>query len=1033
LKKTAQKYVINEDHVTQSEDSEYQELLESLVDALDIKEAMLHFKESDVFLSYPESLSRADYADYSEEILSRGDQAKASLEIHRGLKDSTNSFSSQSHLNFFFYNSLDQADGVLSLFGFKDHSLPKKDELLIKSIAQLIVNIRSKSGGIELRGSIPIEFEVFSKGLVDRACVTRTDQKGIITYANTSFCKLTGYSAEELMEKGHALLDSGYHQKSFFDEMLTLVKSGKTWRGEVRNRAKDGRLLWLETTVVPAFDRATGVREFIFFHYDITDKKQAEAFYGEIQRINKVGGWKLDLETQVPTWTDEVFKIHELEIGNIGNVEDAINFYGEDKERFEAIFSDAVEKGIPFEGEFHFVTAKGNKRWVLTNGLPEFNSQGKAIHYYGTIQDITKRKEIELALKESESNTAQIFRQSQDAIMILSGPDWSFSDCNQATLDLFNVDTKENFNLLGPWDLSPKFQPSGLASSEVAKSMIMKALETGSAFFQWDHQTTDAKVFPCTVLLSKIEQNKEVIIHAHVRDISAQKKLERELLASHQYLDFALEGAGLGVWDWYLEDDRVFFDERWTRMLGYELDEVEMDISTWRDNVHPEDLEAAFSDINAYVEGKTESFENLHRMKHKDGRWIYILGRGRFSDWDDEGKPTRFTGTNLDVSDTRDIQGKRLSELNDILSSTPSCLKILDKEGKLIDMNMQGLDLIEADGLSSVVHQSVYDIVEESHREKFIKFNERVCSGESGRLAFEIIGLKGTRRWMESYAAPFKLVNGELGHIAITNDITKKIESEMELEKQKQMAQHKMKLASIGELAAGVGHEINNPLAIVKGYVSVIERKIGKGGSIDASDIDAPMGKINVAINRISKIVKGLRTFSRTDSLEEELFDAVFSVRESVQLVDEIYLKEEIKVTFESSVEIGKTQVHGNQGQFQQVVMNLISNAKDALKENWASKGEKSIHISIDEIFNVLSVNVKDNGKGIPEHLKEKIFDPFFTTKDVNEGTGIGLSLAHSFIANMNGSLEVESEESVGTTFKIAIPCSSVSVIGEED
>jgi hypothetical protein len=102
LKKTAQKYVINEDHVTQSEDSEYQELLESLVDALDIKEAMLHFKESDVFLSYPESLSRADYADYSEEILSRGDQAKASLEIHRGLKDSTNSFSSQSHLNFFF-------------------------------------------------------------------------------------------------------------------------------------------------------------------------------------------------------------------------------------------------------------------------------------------------------------------------------------------------------------------------------------------------------------------------------------------------------------------------------------------------------------------------------------------------------------------------------------------------------------------------------------------------------------------------------------------------------------------------------------------------------------------------------------------------------------------------------------------------------------------------------------------------------------------------------------------------------------------
>ncbi len=119
--------------------------------------------------------------------------------------------------------------------------------------------------------------------------------------------------------------------------------------------------------------------------------------------------------------------------------------------------------------------------------------------------------------------------------------------------------------------------------------------------------------------------------------------------------------------------------------------------------------------------------------------------------------------------------------LDPMINQSPSCLKLVSANGKLIMMNKTGLDLIEAEDMDSVLGADVYSIVEESHREKFIKFNEGICSGKSGILTFEIVGLKGTHRWMETHASPYRLSNGKIAHIAITNDITElKIKRDVE-------------------------------------------------------------------------------------------------------------------------------------------------------------------------------------------------------------------------------------------------------------
>ncbi len=115
-------------------------------------------------------------------------------------------------------------------------------------------------------------------------------------------------------------------------------------------------------------------------------------------------------------------------------------------------------------------------------------------------------------------------------------------------------------------------------------------------------------------------------------------------------LDLALAGANLGIWDWDLRDNSVQFDRRWCEMLGLDHASTPMVLETWSALVHTDDIEGCYRDIRAHLEGTTEYYENVHRMRHANGHWIHILDRGRVAGRDAEGKPIRFTGTHLDIT-----------------------------------------------------------------------------------------------------------------------------------------------------------------------------------------------------------------------------------------------------------------------------------------------------------------------------------------------------------------------------------------------
>lgn len=157
-------------------------------------------------------------------------------------------------------------------------------------------------------------------------------------------------------------------------------------------------------------------------------------------------------------------------------------------------------------------------------------------------------------------------------------------------------------------------------------------------------------------------------------------------------LTLALDGTDLGIWDWDLRDNSVQFDRRWCEMLGLDHATTPMELFTWSSRVHPFDLPGCYADIQAHLDGRTARYENIHRMRHADGRWIYILDRGRIAERDAKGAPVRFTGTHFDVTATEQakaVLARHGRLLEDLIANLPAGVAMFDTDLRLLCVSPQ--------------------------------------------------------------------------------------------------------------------------------------------------------------------------------------------------------------------------------------------------------------------------------------------------------------------------------------------------------
>jgi len=243
-----------------------------------------------------------------------------------------------------------------------------------------------------------------------------TDAAGIITEVNKKFCDISGYSEAELIGQNHRIINSGNHPKAYFEKMWKTITSGKTWSGIIENKTKNGQHYFVQTIITPIFDSQNKIENYISIRTDVTEHFESMIKFNkmldtlnETNAIAKVGGWELIIATGELNWTDQTFKILEVEKkeGQKPILPEGLNLF---TEKFKPIMEKAVQRAIefgePYSLEVEALTAKGNILWVYTNGKANYKD-GVIVSLSGTIQDIHQRKLIEMNYEKERLKSLQ--------------------------------------------------------------------------------------------------------------------------------------------------------------------------------------------------------------------------------------------------------------------------------------------------------------------------------------------------------------------------------------------------------------------------------------------------------------------------------------------------------------------------------------------------------------------------------------------------------------------------------------------------
>ena len=248
-------------------------------------------------------------------------------------------------------------------------------------------------------------------------------------------------------------------------------------------------------------------------------------------------------------------------------------------------------------------------------------------------------------------------------------------------------------------------------------------------------------------------------------------------------------------------------------------------------------------------------------------------------------------------------------------------------------------------------------------------------------------------------------------------DITRRLETEQQLVQAG-------KLATLGEMATGVAHELNQPLSVMKTASSFFIKKINNHEEIDNKILFTMLQKIDVNVDRASKIITHMRQFARKSELGLEKVE----VNKVIEKTLEIFSRQLKARGIEVVLKIGKNlpKINADPARLEQVFLNLIINARDAIEEkivlNKDVITEKKIILKTKSFAENVICSICDTGTGVPEEIIDKVFEPFFTTKEVGKGTGIGLSISYGIVKEFGGSIKVEPNINQGACFILTFP-----------
>jgi PAS domain S-box-containing protein len=355
--------------------------------------------------------------------------------------------------------------------------------------------------------------------------------------------------------------------------------------------------------------------------------------------------------------------------------------------------------------------------------------------------------------------------------------------------------------------------------------------------------------------------------------------------------------------------------------------------------------------------------------------------------------------------------------LRTIIESEPECVKLQAQDGTILEMNPAGLAFTEADSPDQIIGKSVYPLVAPEYRDRYRALSASVFAGSAAALEFRLISLKGHERVMETHAVPLRNAAGEItALLGLTRDVTERKRAEEQAHRHLAELAHVTRLSTMGEMASGIAHELNQPLAAIANHAAACQRRAAQAGNLPPAVLES-LAEISAQARRAGQIIRNVREIVQKGTPNRTAVD----VNGVVRLVAEVIEPEAKQRAVAVRLGLGDAVplAYAERIEIEQVLLNLVKNSIEAMDDPPATAREVIIGTGRDG-NDAVEIAVKDTGPGIPDGLREHVFDPFFTTKP--DGMGMGLSISRSIIEAHGGRFWVCPNPDRGVTFKFTLP-----------
>jgi PAS domain S-box-containing protein len=646
----------------------------------------------------------------------------------------------------------------------------------------------------------------------------------------------------------------------------------------------------------------------------------------------------------------------------------------------------------------------------VTGHLIEFNHKRASLVI---VNDVTDRYKTENELRESEEKlrtATSIARLGYWRVNVdSSGRYWSdeLYKIWGVSKEKFKVNYQSFLNIIHPEDL-PKFeaeQQISFAHKSDTDFEYRIILPNGS--FKWLREIGKAVKGP---------DGNPMAFHGTVQDITAQKLMSLSLEEAKQRYDFVSKATSDVIWDWDLEKETLFWGAGYEAVFGYNLAGISGKINSWTDYLHPEDKETIINGIYSVIKSAETNWKAEYRFLKVDGTYAYVVDRG-FVIRDEKGRAIRMVGAMHDIT-LRKQEEHRLKLLESVVTHTNDAVLITEAEPfdqpgpRIVYVNdaftrMTGYSAEEVLGKTPRILQGP-----KSDKAELKRLSNAIRNWEPCEITTINYKKNGEEFWIKFSVNPVADEKGWYTHwVAVERDVTeaKKAEEELKLFADELFNRNK----ELHQFGYVISHNLRSPVANIMGIADLLEMD-----KHDPETVEICTSSLKSAVNSLDTVIKDLsKILSLTDG-------SVKLIKESIEF-DELIgnIIQDISSIIDYTgarinVSTGSLVLYSHKAYLYSIFYNLLTNAI-----KYKSESTPDISISATASDERAVIKIADNGIGI--NLKkhgEDIFKPYKRFETSVEGKGLGLFLVKSHVEALNGTLLIESEFGVGTTFTIILP-----------